>query len=208
MPRRLTLLAHAPTRAQRDAAFPLDEDAEAGGLAQVMALGTALASTVWRRVDRLWTAPEQRTRQTAAALADAGVGLVGNIQVVPDVRDLDHGDWRGRRLGEVGTSDPAGIGAWLEDPAVPPPGGESLLMLRDRVGAWLTGCRDAGHTVLVTHPAVIRAALVHVLAADPRAFWRLDISPLSFTDLRHKDRWTVRAVAQPADLVLRNIPTD
>lgn len=168
------------------------------GLAQTAALGDALASTVWRRVDRVWTAPERRARQTAAALN--GIASPGDIQVVPALRDLDHGNWRGRSLADVGATDPAGLAAWLDDPAATPHEGESLRTLLNRVGAWLADFAEPGHTIAVTHPAVIRAALTHILAADPRAFWRLDISPLSLTDLRYNGRWTVRALGQPMDL--------
>lgn len=199
MPYRLTLLAHAPTRAQRAAAFPLDEAAEAAGLRCAAAMAQTLASTAWRRVDRLWTAPERRARQTAAALADAGLAV--DIGDVPELRDLDHGRWGGRSLADVGATDPAGVAAWLDDPAAAPHGGESLLMLSRRVSAWLAAFTEPGHTLIVTHPAVIRAALAYILTADARAFWRLDIGPLSMTDLRHNGRWTVRTLGQPLELI-------
>lgn len=199
MPYRLTLLAHAPTQAQRAAAFPLDEAVEAAGLRHAASVAQTLALTAWRRVDRLWAAPERRTRQTAAALAAAGLAV--DIGEVLELRDLDHGRWGGRSLADVGGADPAGVAAWLDDPAAAPHGGESLLALLRRVGAWLAAFTEPGHTLIVTHPAVIRAALTHVLAADARAFWRLDIAPLSITDLRHNGRWTVRALGQPLELM-------
>jgi broad specificity phosphatase PhoE len=51
-----------------------------------------------------------------------------------------------------------------------------------------------GHTIAVTHPAVIRSTLVHTLQSPPSSFWRIDIAPLSLTDLRWNCRvWTVRS---------------
>ena len=48
----------------------------------------------------------------------------------------------------------------------------------------------------VTHAAVIRAAIVHVIEAGPKSFWRIDVLPLSLTDLRTNGRrWVFRSMA-------------
>jgi broad specificity phosphatase PhoE len=74
-----------------------------------------------------------------------------------------------------------------------PHGGESIVELIDRVATWLTQHGDAGKTVAVTHPAVIRAAILAALDAPPKSFWRIDIAPVSQTVLHHRDgAWTVR----------------
>ncbi|MEA1648999.1 histidine phosphatase family protein [Nitrospirillum sp. BR 11164] len=186
---RLTLLAHAPTRAQRDAVFPRpDEGAEDAGLAQAALLAEVRAL---RKVDRLWMAPETRTRQTAATLADA---LDVEAHEDTALSDLDVGAWQGRSLAELSAHEADAVGAWLSDPEAKPHGGESLAQLRDRVVAWLGHAAREGHTLAVTHPAVIRMAVGLVLDAPPAAFWRLDITPLSLTDLRWHRRWAVRAM--------------
>jgi hypothetical protein len=56
-----------------------------------------------------------------------------------------------------------GIVAWLTDPGAAPHGGESSASLIDRIGRWMVERTDDGHTVAVTHPAVIRSAVVHSL---------------------------------------------
>ena len=46
----------------------------------------------------------------------------------------------------------------------------------------------------MTHPAVIRAAILVALDAPPKSFWRIDIAPVSHTVL-HLPRagsWTLR----------------
>lgn len=186
MTTRLTLISHAPTQAQRRAAFPSDESVEEQELAKVVALG-------WQapRVQRIWTAPERQTQQTAQAL-----GL--SAAIVPDLRDCDYGAWRGRELDELQSAEPEGVVAWLTDASASPHGGESIVDLISRVGCWLDKQRDAGHTLAVTHSAVIRGAIVHALQAPAQAFWRIDIAPLSLTDLRFNGRvWTVRSTACP-----------
>ncbi|GGF09481.1 phosphoglycerate mutase [Aliidongia dinghuensis] len=188
---RLTLLSHAALRHAPGARgtalrFPADEPADPIGLAAAAALGPALG-----RFARLLTASEVRARQTAEALGREPI-------VVPDLRDCDYGRWRGRSLEEISAEDPAGTAAWLADPAAAPHGGESIVALITRVGAWLDATPGQGHTVGVTHPAVIRAAIVHALGALPAAFWRVDVEPLSVADLRwHAGRWTLRALGPP-----------
>ncbi|HEV2678324.1 MAG TPA: histidine phosphatase family protein [Aliidongia sp.] len=181
MSMRLTLLCHAALARGGEIAFPADEPIDPVGLTSLPVPG---------RLDRLLSAPELRARQTAEA--------VGPAIVEPALRDCDYGTWRGRSLGDIGAADPEGAAAWIADPAVAPHGGESILDLLRRVGAWLDAGPETGHTVGVTHPAVIRAAVVHALGAPPSAFWRIDVEPLSIADLRHNaGRWTLRALGRP-----------
>jgi broad specificity phosphatase PhoE len=178
---RLTLICHGATAATRAAAFPSDEPLEDRALSRAAALGQGL-----RRADRAWTSPALRARQTAAALSlDAAVH--------PSLRDCDYGRWTGRMFTDVQREDSAGVAAWLSDAEAVPHGGEPLSALFLRVSAWLSECiREEGHTIAVTHAAVIRAAILHVLAAPVRSFWRIDIEPLSATRLRGDGaKWTL-----------------
>lgn len=183
---RITLISHAPTAAVRRAAFPLDEPLEEREFTRIADLGWPAP-----RAQRILSAPEQRTRQTAEAL-----GLTSTI--ANEMRDCDYAQWRGRDLNEIQSSDAEGLLAWLTDPAAAPHGGESIVDLIARVGNWLDAQRDAAHTIAITHPAVIRAAIVHLLGAPALSFWRIDIAPLSLTDLRFNGRsWTLRSTASP-----------
>jgi broad specificity phosphatase PhoE len=105
------------------------------------------------------------------------------------------GRWAGRTLDDLAAEEPAEVAGWLTDPAAAPHGGEPLATLIERTGRWLAGL-PAGHTLAVCAPAVVRAAVVAVLGAPPSAFWRLDVAPMSWTDLRGgPGRWTVRSAA-------------
>ncbi len=176
---RLTLLSHARLAGWRGMAFPADEPIE-----------LPVPAMDLDRFDRLWTAPELRARQTAAALGPDALPVLA-------LRDADYGAWRGRSLEQIALDDPHGAAAWLADPAAAPHGGESLLQLLERIGRWLDEFDSPGHTLAVTHPAVIRAALVHCLDAPPAAFWRLDVEPLAVADLRRlAGNWTLRKLGR------------
>jgi broad specificity phosphatase PhoE len=48
-------------------------------------------------------------------------------------------------------------------------------------------------TVAVTHPAVIRAAIVAALDAAPPSFWRVDVEPAGCVVMHFRGgRWTLR----------------
>jgi broad specificity phosphatase PhoE len=183
---RVTLVAAAAASELRRAAFPGDAPLDAAG---------ARAAREWKgqvpRGERVLISPAVAARQTAQAL-----GLSGTVE--PALEDCAYGRWAGRSLAEVGSAEPAGLAAWLEDETAAPHGGESHRQLRARVGAWLDGVGVlAGHTIAVTHAAVIRAAIVHAIAAGPRSFWRIDIAPLSRTLLtRSHGQWRLRKISE------------
>ena len=191
MPARLTLISHAPTPAQRDARFPADEPLEESALIK-------LSTLTWQppRAQHVLAAPELRTQQTAAALHLAATPAA-------ELRDLNYGIWQGRTLDALYAEDPTSIAQWLSDPNSTPHSGESIAALITRVENWLaklaalaTEDKHTNHTIAITHPAVIRAAILHTLNAPSQSFWRIDIAPLTLTDLRHNGRtWTLRSTA-------------
>lgn len=174
------LITHAPTVAT--GRFPGDEPLDPRGRA--MTAGRAL-----RRFDEVRRGPERRCAETAALLG---------AEAAPDpaLADLDVGEWRGRAPAELAVAD---LGVWLTDPAAAPHGGEPVTALLDRVADWLArlpGRRS--RLAAVTHPAVVRAVVLHALGAPPACFWRLDAGPLTQTWLTCEDgRWQVRETGHP-----------
>jgi broad specificity phosphatase PhoE len=176
---RLTLVAHAMTDAMVAGRFPADELLNAVGrrqLAPEVEVGTA---------DLAITAPERRARQTAELL-----GLPAEVD--DRLADLDFGRWRGGALGGVPAAE---LASWLTDPGRTPHGGESVVELVGRVRDWLAAVSARpGRVVAVTHPAVIRAAILAALDAPPKSFWRIDIAPASRTVLHFRGQaWTLRS---------------
>jgi broad specificity phosphatase PhoE len=186
MSARLTLVSHAPTAATNAAAFAADEPLDERGTAWAIGAGGRLS-----RADRAICSPARACLQTAAALQLA-------VEPEPLLRDWELGRWRGRTLDEVAAAEPAAVAAWMTEPDAAPHGGERLTDLLARVANWLGSLPARGHTVAVTHPAVVRAAVVSTLAAGAGGFWRLDIAPLTATVLRGgPERWTVRTTGLP-----------
>lgn len=181
MTSRLILICHGSTDAVRKAAFPTDEPLDQHGRKAAAALAAHLPA-----VEHCWTSPELRARQTAAALKlDATVLSV--------LCDCDYGRWRGRSFADVSTHEAATTAAWLRDPTAAPHGGEALIGLMRRVAVWLEGEKPMDRrAIVVTHAAIIRAAVVHALEAPPLSFWRIDVAPLSMTCLSGMgDRWNL-----------------
>lgn len=178
---RLTLVSHAMTDAMGAGRFPADEplnDIAVRHAEAVGGLGAAAGHT------RQFSGPERRARQTAQLL-----GL--QVTSEPRLADLDCGHWRGQALDAV---DPADLRLWLSDPVSAPHGGESIVDLIDRVSGWLKSLTDNTlRTVAVTHPAVVRAAILIALNVPPESFWRIDVTPASRTVLHFRENcWTLR----------------
>ena len=174
---RLTLLAHGMTEATSAGRFPTDEPLNDLGVRQIRAIGDL------GPVDRVLAGPEARTRQTAE--------LCGwTPEIDPALTDLDYGHWQGENPAGI---DPAALQQWTTDPASTPHGGESLTALIERTADWLESVsRTPSRIVAVTHPAVIRAAILTTLNAPTESFWRIDITPASRTVLHYRQAWTLR----------------
>lgn len=177
---RLLLVSHLMTAATRRAVFPADEPIEpAPGVQMRPRPGT-----------RLLSGPEVRCAQTCERM-----GL--HAEVDEALRDWDLGAWRGHTLDEIASSEPAAVSAWLADPTAAPHGGEPLAALLSRVAEWLAG-HSAEAVVAVTHPAIVRAAVVASLDVDPSAFWRLDVAPGTIASLSGREgRWNVSRIGAP-----------
>ncbi|WP_329539401.1 histidine phosphatase family protein [Streptomyces sp. NBC_01358] len=182
---RVMLISPGMNAALREARFAGDAPLDDSGLRPARAAAAAGSVPV---ADQWLRGPSRRCHGTAEAL-----GLRTDTEHA--LRDWEMGRWSGARLSEVSVDEPDGVAVWLADPAAAPHGGESLLELCARVGAWLDSLHgdSSGRALGVVEPAVIRAAIVHALALPPQAFWRLDVAPLTVTELSGRSgRWNLR----------------
>ncbi|MET8862628.1 bifunctional RNase H/acid phosphatase [Nonomuraea sp. NPDC004580] len=181
----LLLLRHGETELSVQRRFSGLGDAEltANGLAQASAAASRLAREPYR-LDVIVTSPLTRARQTAEAVAQQ-TGL--DVEVCDDLREADFGAWEGHTFTEVQRRWPDELAAWLSDPAVAPPGGESFAEASRRVQAareHLTE-RYEGRTVLaVSHVTPIKLLLQDALTAPLQALYRmhLDLACLSLIE--------------------------
>ena len=175
---RLTLICHAVTPLQKYGRFPDDESVAMDWQGAALSLAGRFKKTL-----RLVSAPEARTRQTA--------GLFGaEAQIENALRDADFGAWKGQAIDQLA---PDALAAWMTDSTAAPHGGESVEQLCTRVGHWLKSLEShPGHVVAVTHPFVIRAALLYVMQFPLSKFYLIDVEPLSATELRFNSVWRLR----------------
>ena len=193
---RLHLICHAPGAANRAQIFGADEPLDEFGLKKLARVAAPSVSDA-----RVLCSPALQAAQTADAL---GFDALSE----PLLRDCDYGRWAGLSLDDVYAQHPDHIAQWLQDPSAAPHGGESIVDLISRVGAWL-GALQSSETqdrkrdiIAITHASVIRAAIVFALGAPASAFWRIDVAPLSLTRLSgHQMRWNLSSLG---DLPLKS----
>jgi broad specificity phosphatase PhoE len=175
---RLTLICHAATAYQKHARFADDEPVAMDWQGAALSLAGRYSKS-----PRLLCAPEARTLQTAR--------LFGADPVVEAaLRDADLGRWKGLDITQV---KPDELSAWLTDSTCAPHGGESVDQLCTRVARWMKSLESQpGHVVAVTHPFVIRAALLQVMQCPVSMFYQIDVEPLSATELRFNTVWRLR----------------
>ncbi|PTE08222.1 histidine phosphatase family protein [Mesorhizobium helmanticense] len=179
---RLTLVCSGITHRMRKAGFPLDEPLEKRSIE----LARLLAQHV-PKANRVLVAPSLRAQQTAHLM-----GLCAAVH--HSLRDQNYGVWEGKMPDEVEAVQPGSLAAWRADPAYRPGGGEPLTEVATRTARFLDSMRTAGgQLIAVTHPAVVRTAMIHILAAPLTSYWRIDTPPLSLISLySDSTRWVLR----------------
>jgi broad specificity phosphatase PhoE len=164
------------------------------GLRQAAAAAARL-STV-EGVDAVVSSPLSRARQTADAI---GAATGAPVTELAELVETDFGDWEGLTFAEASTRDAEAHRAWLADPSVPTPGGESFDQVHERVAV----ARDkivaeyGGATVVVvSHVTPIKTLLRIGLDAGPSVLFRLhlDLASLSIVEFYPDGNTSVRLV--------------
>jgi probable phosphoglycerate mutase len=134
-------------------------------------------------VEAVVSSPMRRARQTADLVATA-LGL--DVREVDGVRECAFGEWEGLTFAEVKQGWPGELAAWLADPAVAPPGGESFADVRRRVQVARDQmlARYPARTVLVvTHVTPIKLLVRAALDAPMSVLYRMELTPASLTEV-------------------------
>jgi len=156
--------------------------------------------------DAVWvTSHLQRTKQTAAAIAAAGLTFAAAAEE-RDFAEQHFGEWQGRNRAEVFRLHGADHGMWLAPADFRPPGGETFVEMMARVargiGRWneLHPGRDI---VAVAHGGTIRAALGHALGLPPARSLAFETGNCALTRLDYIEAhgkvpaWRIVAVNLP-----------
>ena len=177
------LLRHGQTELSAERRFagrgdiPLTED----GLRQAAAAAGRLAER--GGIDVIVTSPLQRARRTAQEV-DRATGAP--LQVEEDLAETDFGKWEGLTFAEAAARWPDELSAWLADPDVAPPGGESFAAVGRRVGAALDRLL-AEHPrrtlLLVSHVTPIKTMACRAMLAPPAALFRIQLDVASLCEI-------------------------
>ena len=191
---RLFLVRHGESPSNRELRYlgSRDEPLTEVGLRQAGCLAAALADLPLAAV---YASPLRRAAQTGQRIAD---GL--RVPLLPEPRLLEQGfgEWEGLTRAEVlgrGAAESERLLDCEADPALAPPGGESLASVERRVralladlapehpGAWIT---------LVSHVGPIKALLCAALGAPLTAARRLFLDPGTLSVIDWGDAPVVR----------------
>ncbi len=166
----------------------------------------ALSDTGFTAVQRLaasWPGPSPRflvasdSRQCRQSAQVFAAQLASEPLFDPRLREIDLGEWQGRKWKQVAREDRERYGHWLANPVIQAaPGGESFTDLLRRSGAWLASMLSTtrpGDTVLaVTHVGTLRALLCHTLGLTPARSRSVSAVPAGASLIRcHDGRFEV-----------------
>ncbi|HVL06061.1 MAG TPA: histidine phosphatase family protein [Acidimicrobiales bacterium] len=155
-PRRLLLLRHGQSTWNAAGRWQGQADPPLSPLGEEQARDAAERLT-HGQFSRVVASDLRRALRTAEILAEA-LGLP--VEVEPDLREIDVGDWQGLTRGEIDEREPGALADWSEGRSESTPGGETRTHLTDRARAVLLRvAAEAGagdRVLLVSHGALIR----------------------------------------------------
>jgi probable phosphoglycerate mutase len=203
-PTRLILVRHGETEftQQRRYSGRGDVPLSPYGVAQAEATAVRVAALA-PAVSAVVSSPLSRCTRTARLIARATGGPP--VSLDEDLIECDFGAWEGLTFGEVRERWPDALTAWLADPTVAPPDGESFRRVATRVARAVNRLRErpAGETVVVvSHVSPIKLLLRDALAAGDALLHRLYLDPagVSVVDLWEDGGVAVRAINETGHL--------
>jgi broad specificity phosphatase PhoE len=149
----------------------------ARGIQQGFALAGAVTNIV-PAVQRIIASPMQRTRTTATFVAER---LNLPLETDDALIEIAHGTWEGRLRDEIAANDPARYTTWRERPAeVAFEEGESLLDVMTRWKRFRAVLNIDVPTLIVTHDAIVRAALLDIAGRPLNDFWKIRVENAAY----------------------------
>jgi alpha-ribazole phosphatase/probable phosphoglycerate mutase len=169
----LWLIRHPePDEAVRGTCYgSLDVPLSPHGIEHAQSIARWLAS---HRLDAVYTSPSKRCIDTARCIA---VNRSCGVEPADGLRELDFGEFEGRRYDEIAELHPDLYRDWMEDPTrVQFPGGENFQEMATRViaAAHALVSRHSGQQILfVSHGGPNRIILAEVLGVPSNNLFRI-----------------------------------
>lgn len=182
---RLLLARHGatPNNLERRYTGQADVPLSPLGQRQAEALAELLAG---EPLDVIVSSDLVRAQQTAEAIVRRNDVP---LQLDPDLREVAMGEWEGLSHAEIAERYPDELARWQTEPEIfAPPGGETVLQLRDRAvrafDRWYAEY-PTGTVLWVTHGGIIGVLLCHALRIELSHRWqfRRDNTGLSELDV-------------------------
>jgi broad specificity phosphatase PhoE len=123
------------------------------------------------RIDAVYTSDLSRSKVTADAIGNA---FALTPIVVPELREIDFGEWEALSWREIELRDPAYARRWSDAfPNLAAPGGESFDAFQSRVLSKVDRLVEAsqGCAAVVTHAGVMRVVLRSLCRLDEQEAW-------------------------------------
>jgi len=149
----------------------------ARGMQQGQKLADAFAA-IEPPVARIVTSPMHRTRATATFVAERlNVPLATDDALI----EIAHGTWEGRMRDEIAANDPERYRTWRENPGeVAFEDGESLTDVMARWRRFRASFTVEEPTLLVTHDAIVRIALLDITQRPLGDFWAMRVENAAY----------------------------
>lgn len=174
------LVRHGETPLSLEKRFSGRGDPELTERGRAQAKAAAARVSGWD-VTGVVSSPLRRAVQTADVVAES---LGVDVSVDAGFVETDFGEWEGLTFGEVQQRWPQELTAWLANPAVAPPGGESFTRTFERVREARDRVVDAHPgevVVVVSHVTPIKSLLRDALEAPTHALYRMHLDPASLS---------------------------
>ena len=188
MSTRLLIVRHGQTdwnidrRFQGQTDIPLNSE----GITQAQAIARHLTH---EKLATIYSSNLQRAWQTAEIIQQAlSRDRQPPLIAEPRLREMCFGEWEGLRYEEIQARQPQQLRRWetdLENTA--PPGGETLLVVAERVQEafkTLALAHPDGSVLLVGHGGSLQLLIAQALGISPRNFWQIHLSNASLSELQ------------------------
>lgn len=174
-PTAMVLLRHGETPLSGERRFSGIGDAYLTQTGEAQARAAAQSMGARGDIEAIVSSPLPRAWHTAELVADV---LGVPVREEGDLRETDFGAWEGLTFSEVRERWPEDLSAWLADPTVAPPGGESFAATAERVDRArdaLVAAYPARAVLVVSHVTPIKTLVRQALLAPPEALYRLHL---------------------------------